>query len=181
MARGLSRSLRALLSSRQLIGDYNVWCMQTTDIDDVTDAVLTASRVLVAISARSLAGVSGDVTVAQYRALVVLQSRGPQSLQSLASELEVVPSTATRMCDRLYGKGLIDRVLATADRREVELSITDEGSSIVTAVTRRRRAELRKIVSEMRPARRRELVGALEEFAAAAGETPVGQWYLGWS
>lgn len=162
------------------VADYNSCSMQGTDIEDVTDALLTASRVLVAVAARSLAGVSENVTLAQYRALVVLQSRGPQSLQSLASELQVVPSTATRMCDRLYGKGLIDRVLASEDRREVELSITDAGSSIVSTVTRRRRAELRKIVSDMKPTRRRELVAALEEFAAAAGETPSGQWYLGW-
>src|SRR3954447_4703086 len=144
--------------------------MQTADVDEVTDAVLTASRVLVAISARSLAGVSDNVTLPQYRTLVVLQSRGPQSLQELASELEVVPSTATRMCDRLYGKGLIHRELAAGDRREVVLSITGAGAAIVGSVARRRRSQLRKIITDMRPAERHALVSALEEFSRAAGE-----------
>ena len=54
---------------------------------------------LVSIAARSIAEKAHEVTLAQFRALVVLQSRGPQSLQDLATELDVVPSTATRMCD----------------------------------------------------------------------------------
>ncbi|MFC7655431.1 hypothetical protein ACFQV8_01700 [Pseudonocardia benzenivorans] len=40
--------------------------------DELVDAVMTASRVLVAVAARSLAAVDEDVTIAQYRALVVL-------------------------------------------------------------------------------------------------------------
>src|SRR5581483_6644937 len=42
------------------------------EVDDVVDAVLRASRVLVSVAARSLAGVSDTVTLPQYRALVVL-------------------------------------------------------------------------------------------------------------
>ena len=54
------------------------------DEDAVIDAVLTASRVLVAIAARSLADAGEEVTLTQYRALVVLASRGPQSIAALA-------------------------------------------------------------------------------------------------
>ena len=45
--------------------------------EPVVDAVLTASRVLVAVAARSLAEVAEEVTLTQYRSLVVLASRGP--------------------------------------------------------------------------------------------------------
>jgi hypothetical protein len=48
--------------------------------DGLVDAVLGASRALVAVAARSLAGVDGDVTLAQYRVLVELAARGPLSL-----------------------------------------------------------------------------------------------------
>ncbi|HYV60725.1 MAG TPA: MarR family transcriptional regulator, partial [Acidimicrobiia bacterium] len=67
--------------------------------DEVTDAVLDASRALVAVAARSLAGVADDVTLPQYRALVVLATEGAQSLGELAAALGVHTSTATRMCD----------------------------------------------------------------------------------
>ena len=46
----------------------------------MVDAVLTASRVLVAIAARSLADAGEEVTLTQYRSLVVLASRGPQGV-----------------------------------------------------------------------------------------------------
>ena len=45
----------------------------------MVDAVLSASRVLVAIAARSLADAGEEVTLTQYRSLVVLASRGPQT------------------------------------------------------------------------------------------------------
>ena len=64
------------------------------------DAVIGASRALVAIAARSLGAAGQDVTLPQYRALVVLASRGPQRVIDLAGFLDVNASTATRMCDR---------------------------------------------------------------------------------
>lgn len=152
--------------------------MHGSEIEELSDAVLTASRVLVAIAATSLRGIEDQVTLTQYRTLVVLQGRGPQTLQALADELQVVPSTATRMCDRLVKKGLIARASVADNRRVVELSITAAGTEIVNAVTRVRRRELRKIVGRMTPTSRASLIDALEEFASAAGEIPEDQWYL---
>ena len=48
------------------------------------DAVLTASRTLVAVATKSLGAAAEDTTIAQYRALVVLASRGPQRMVDLA-------------------------------------------------------------------------------------------------
>ena len=58
------------------------------------DAVLTASRTLVAVATTSLGEAADDITIAQYRALVVLASRGPQRMADLAGALDVAPSTA---------------------------------------------------------------------------------------
>jgi DNA-binding MarR family transcriptional regulator len=153
---------------------------ESSGVDEVTDAVLSASRVLVAVASRSLAG-NENVTLAQYRTLVVLQSRGPQSAQNLAAELGVAPSTVTRMCDRLVGKGLVKREAVAENRREVRVLGTPAGADIVGAVSRRRRRELRRIVSAMTDRERGTLVRALESFNQAAGEVPEDDWYLGWS
>ena len=75
--------------------------------DELVDTVLAASRALVAVAARSLAAAGHEVTLPQYRALVVPAARGPQGTAELAAELAVNPSMATRMCDRLVRKGLI--------------------------------------------------------------------------
>ena len=103
------------------------------------DAVLTASRALVAVATMSLGAAAEDTTIAQYRALVVLASRGPQRMVDLAAALAVTPSTAGRMCDRLVRKGLIRRHRARADRRVVQVSITAAGRQVVDQATARRR------------------------------------------
>ena len=46
--------------------------------DELVDALLSASRVMVGLAARSVADLDSEVTLPQYRALVVLASRGPQ-------------------------------------------------------------------------------------------------------
>ena len=104
------------------------------------DAVLTASRTLVAVATTSLGAAADDITIAQYRALVVLASRGPQRMADLAAALDVAPSTAGRMCDRLVRKGLIRRHRVRADRRAVKVSITEAGRQVVDEATARRRA-----------------------------------------
>src|SRR5258708_37854243 len=100
---------------------------RTVELDRVPDAVLIASRVLVAVAARSLAEVSEDVTLPQYRALVILATRGPQSVGALAKNLDVLPSTATRLCDRLVRKRPVTRRPSASSRREVEGALTTAG------------------------------------------------------
>ena len=63
---------------------------------DAVDAVLIASRALVAVATKSLGAAAEETTIAQYRSLVVLSSRGPQRLVDLAGALGVAPSTAGR-------------------------------------------------------------------------------------
>lgn len=142
-------------------------------VDEVVAAVLTASRVLVGISARSLAEVEDSVTLTQFRTLVVLDGHGPSRLNRLAERLDVTASTALRMVDRLIAAGLVDRRENAQDRREVVIDLTAAGRSLVRKVTRRRRAEIERIVLEMPAGRRRELVRALVAFADAADEPAV--------
>lgn len=108
------------------------------DVDAVTGAVLTASRLLVAVSARSLAQVEDRVTLPQFRMLVVLSSRGATKLVALAELLGVAPSTAMRMVDRLIAAGLADRQTNPDNRRETLLRLTEEGRRTVENVTARR-------------------------------------------
>ncbi|KLL09523.1 MULTISPECIES: MarR family winged helix-turn-helix transcriptional regulator [Protofrankia] len=150
-------------------------------VDELTDAVLTASRLLVAVSARSLTAVGEDVTLPQFRMLVVLASRGPLRAGDLADFLAVHPSTATRMADRLVAAGLIDRLGNPDNRREVNVALTVTGRQLVEDVTRRRRAEITAIVARMDPRLRGSLVAALRAFAAAGGEPGVDANALGWS
>ena len=72
------------------------------------DAVLLASRSLIAIATQSLGQAAEDTTLAQYQALVVRwHRRGPHEMSDLAQQLGVrAVDGAGRMCDRLVRKGL---------------------------------------------------------------------------
>ena len=149
-------------------------------VEPVIDAVLHASRALVAVAARSLASVACDVTLPQYRTLVVLAGRGPQGTAVLAAALGVNPSTATRMCDRLVRKGLVRRRTASQDRRQVRLALTEAGRRLVQEVTDRRRQELALIMATLPAEEREGLTRSLTAFATAAGEVADQDWTAGW-
>src|SRR5712691_11894302 len=125
------------------------------EIDETTDALLNASRALVAVAARSLADIE-DITLPQFRALVVLTQPTPATVGDLAEALDIHPSTATRLCDRLERKRLVRRHPGVApDRRETTVSLTAQGRRLVGRVTSRRRRDLAAIASAMAPGDRR--------------------------
>src|SRR5690348_10669687 len=101
------------------------------ELGEIVDALLRSSRVLVSVAVRSLGAVTEDVTLPQFRALVVLAERGPQGAGALADALGVHASTLTRMCDRLVAKSLITRGTTSGSRREVELALSARGRRIV--------------------------------------------------
>ncbi len=154
--------------------------VDASDVDALTDAVLTASRLLVAVSARSLAAVEETITLPQFRLLVILDSRGTMRLTSLAELLDVNPSTVTRMVDRLVTTGMIARQANPATRREVVVDLTAEGRRVVRGVTRRRRSAISRIVAKMSEDERQGLVGALTAFTEAGGEPAVTAGDQGW-
>jgi DNA-binding MarR family transcriptional regulator len=142
-------------------------------LDVITDALLTASRLLVAISARSIGQVDETITIPQFRTLVILSNRGPVNLATLAGLLGVQPSATGRMVDRLVAAGLIDRLPHPTSRRELLAALTKRGREVVRRVTAYRRAGIAAIVEKMPPPERRGLVRALTAFTAAGGEPDV--------
>jgi DNA-binding MarR family transcriptional regulator len=133
--------------------------------------VLRASRALVGIAAASMSGIDEVVTVPQFRVLVIIFSRGPSNLAAVAEELEVNPSNASRICDRLIKAGLLQRRESSVDRRQVTLTLTPKGRQLVEKVTRRRRSAIERVLHDMPAAERDILAAALAAFAEAAGES----------
>ena len=148
--------------------------------DSMVDAVLSASRVLVAVAARSLADAGEDVTLTQYRSLVVLASRGPKTVAELADLVAVTPPTASRLCDRLVKKGLIRRRAGRHDRRQVYIALTETGRELIDAVTVRRRREIADLLAAIPLETQRSVVTAVTQLAEVAGEVPEQDWSAGW-
>ncbi len=152
----------------------------STADDALVDALAALSRSLVGITVRTLGALDVDLTMSQYRTLVLLASRGPVRVVDLAAALHVHPSTVTRTCDRLVRRGLVDRRAGERDRRVSWLSLTPAGKGLVGEVIRQRAAELRHLVAATGTRPDGRLVESIEALVAAAGEPDERQWRWHW-
>lgn len=143
------------------------------DVAEVTSAVMSASRLFVALSARALADIDATLTLPQLRTLVVLENQGPIKLAVLATALAVNPSTAMRMIDKLETIGLVDRQINPDNRREVVLRLTGDGHRLVGQVQARRHEEIAAIVRRLPADQRAHLVTALRALTVAADEPAI--------
>lgn len=135
---------------------------------DVVDAVLAANRVFVAVAAGALAGLEPQVTLPQFRALVLIDMHRSMTVAELAEALGVVPSTATRMCDRLVAKELVDRVVDDTNRRQMTLTLRPEGRTLIAQSTRRRKREISRLLHSIPPDEQADLAQALGLLVRAA-------------
>lgn len=131
---------------------------------DAVSALVTASRALVAIAARSLARVEDSMTLSEFRALVVLDTRGPTTSTSLAAQLHLGPGPTRRILDRGCDEGWVQPPVEGA------YAITGLGSDVVAQVTDERRGLIEDVAARMEPHERQALIDALVAFARAAGE-----------
>jgi DNA-binding MarR family transcriptional regulator len=152
---------------------------RSTNASGVIDGLLAASRVLVALTAQSMAQLDTDVTLVQYRALVILAG-GPRRTGDLAAELGIAPSTATRLCDRLVARDLMRRFRRSGDRRASWLALTPRGRDLVGAVMRQRRAAIARYTRRIPLDDSEALTKLLHAFLEAAGEVPQSEWWQRW-
>ncbi|WP_433044478.1 MarR family winged helix-turn-helix transcriptional regulator [Dactylosporangium sp. CS-033363] len=151
-----------------------------TTTEPIVEALLSVSRAMVALAARNLATLGADVTLPQYRTLVLLAGGGPQRSAVLARELGVAPSTLTRMCDRLVRKSLVHRFHRHNDRRSIWLGLTPAGRDLVGVVMEARRRELEAIVRAAGLSGDAHDLGVLHAFVRASGELPDREWWTNW-
>jgi DNA-binding MarR family transcriptional regulator len=138
-----------------------------------TEAILTASRALLGVVARSVSPALEFVTLPHFRVLVVLASAGPLRMGTLAERMGANSSTFSRGIDRRVGGGWGERSPSPDSRREVLISATEAGRALVDEVTDRRRQAISEILSKMTTEDQRSVLSALEVFSAAASEPAV--------
>jgi DNA-binding MarR family transcriptional regulator len=136
------------------------------------EAVMAASRALVAIVTRSFAEADVAITLPQWRVLVIVGNYGPLYPGALARWMEVHPSNATRSCDGLVRAGLLDRREDPDDRRRMLLTLTGKGEKLVDSLLGYRRQAITSILDELPAASRRHLAESMQAFADAAGDHP---------
>jgi DNA-binding MarR family transcriptional regulator len=124
-----------------------------------TDAALaTAMRISISRLARRLRverlGLGGTETVLsdiQLAALAALARHDSMTPGELAEHEKVQPPSMTRVIAVLEERGLVKREPHATDRRQVVLTVTDEGRDVVQRVRRRREAWLAQRLQELTP------------------------------
>ncbi|RIX30473.1 MarR family winged helix-turn-helix transcriptional regulator [Amnibacterium setariae] len=139
-------------------------------MDESSRAALRASRAMLGIVARSVAPALEQVTLPQFRVLVLLETAGPMRVGALAERLGVVVSTFSRSLDRLEAGGWLERSPSEDSRRGVLITITDAGSRLVREVSAQRTRELAAVLDRVATEDRAVLTRAFESFADEAGE-----------
>jgi DNA-binding MarR family transcriptional regulator len=137
---------------------------------DVAAAVESTVDSLVAVLDTARLAQSPAVPPAQLRVLTIIATNRHTNMSRLAEALEVVPSSASRLCDRLEATGLLRRVPDPRDRREVRLLLTTSARRLLDDLRERRRQALGEVLDRMSPTHRQDLVQALRAFAAASAD-----------
>jgi DNA-binding MarR family transcriptional regulator len=133
-----------------------------------TDAGLaTAMRISITRLARRLRverlGLGGTETVLsdiQLAALAALERHDSMTPGELAEHEKVQPPSMTRVIAVLEERGLVRREPHATDRRQVILTVTDDGRNVVERVRRRREAWLAQRLQELTPDERQALRAA---------------------
>ena len=142
---------------------------RSNGLAEAVDAALTP---LFLLASQASAAARPRVSSSQLQALLALEHHGALNLTGLADVLRVIPSSATRLCDRLVAAGLITRSTGEADRREVVLTLTGSGSRLVRHVRALRREALGSALSQLTDRERRSLVSGLGALAAQLQQQP---------
>lgn len=137
------------------------------------DAVVLASRAMLAVVARTIGPALDEISLPQFRVLVVLVGAGPHRVGALAERLGAVTSTFSRAIDRMEAGGWVVRQPNPDSGREVIVAATTAGRELVERVTTSRRAELVRILEALPDDRLSEVASALRVFAEAAGEPSI--------
>ena len=130
-------------------------------------ALATAMRISISRLARRLRverlGLGGTETVLsdiQLAALAALARHDSMTPGELAEHEKVQPPSMTRVLAVLEERGLVRREPHATDRRQVVLTVTEEGRDVVQRVRRRREAWLAQRLQELTPDERQILRAA---------------------
>ena len=108
-------------------------------VTDVAAAVESTVESLLGVLESARLAQSPAVPPAQLRVLTIVAASRHTNMSRLAEALDVVPSSASRLCDRLEATGLLRRVPDPRDRREVRLLLTPAARRLLDELRERRR------------------------------------------
>lgn len=119
---------------------------------DVSDAIELISLGSVAITAMTLVELSLEITITQWRAVVVL---GPHpdglTVSEIAERLPAALSPTSRLVSRLRRRGLVETAKDPSDRRTTRVRLSPAGAELREMVFSRRRKHFARLSDQLGP------------------------------
>ena len=109
-----------------------------------------------------------ELTVQQFRTLLMLYTQGPLRMSDISRELGVGLPTVTYLVDKLEEKGLVSREHNTEDRRVVFCSATQQGKAEAERFWRVRREQITRIIGSLSEEEGKLVAQAMELILRAA-------------
>lgn len=113
---------------------------------------------------------AGELTLAQWRALVVAAGNEGVRIGELATRLGLSVPAASRLVRRVERRGLVSTARAEDDRRATNVTLTAAGRRTVDAVVGRRRRLIGLALERGQSVPSERAVGLLHELAGQLGD-----------
>lgn len=144
--------------------------MTTEEIEHTTIA-MNAVRAMVRalrVSSRMIESKMG-ISGAQLFVLQQLADKPAHSLNELADRTATHQSSVSVVVRRLVDRGYVTRTTSDADRRRVELALTDKGRTLLAGAPTTVQIKLLRAVRGLNPDDRKSLATLLQAWVRAAG------------
>lgn len=99
----------------------------------------------------------------QRRVLFVLRAHGPMTQRELLEEMGVRASSLSELLGKLESKGFIKKEKSAADKRNYNVSITDDGLQALEELHAQHQAAMSELLSGLSPEEREQLAGLLSK------------------
>jgi DNA-binding MarR family transcriptional regulator len=143
---------------------------------DEVKAFEVATRDLAGVALRSIDQLGDDLSLPQFRLLLVVYENGPCSSVEVARAMGLAASSVTRLADRLTESGHVVRRADPGNRTVVILDLSTSGKALARKVIRRRRRELAALLEHLDPDVRAACAQGLRDLHAhIGGEYTIGR------
>jgi MarR family 2-MHQ and catechol resistance regulon transcriptional repressor len=109
-----------------------------------------------------------------FRILEVLLNKGPLPVNTIGPKVNLTPGSISTAVDRLFDRGLVNRVESPEDRRIRVVSLTTKGKELIAPIFRKHAAEIRKVFADAGPKELRALEATLKKIGKRAEDLGTG-------
>jgi DNA-binding MarR family transcriptional regulator len=144
-------------------------------IEDFLGSIQILSSAVNDLLTGQLRKITGNqLTFSQWKLLKLVALTEGHTVSAVAEFLGVSNAAASKAVDRLVRRNLLRRTEAEADRRAVELSVTQEGSDLLAKVEDRGSEPLREVLGQLPAEQLRDITTALDQLSIGFVERDNG-------